>query len=198
MNVEVYTDGSATTKDKPGGFGWVLVVDGIKHSEGSGWMANATNNDAELRAAIMGLGNALKMLSTIPAHPIPEKPEVTLVSDSQIVLGWTNGTYRFKQSAKAEEYVKLMHLVKALKVKTRWVEGHAGHEHNERCDKLARDERRKAMGIVPKKSTSKSTLMLKALREIAKIASDELACVSIRDIPLERIQELCRPFLGNK
>ena len=36
MKVEVYTDGSATTKDKPGGYGWVIVIDGKFHSEGSG------------------------------------------------------------------------------------------------------------------------------------------------------------------
>ena len=59
MKIEVYTDGSATTSEKPGGWGYVIVIDGVKHSEGSGRMETATNNDAELEGAIMGLAAAL-------------------------------------------------------------------------------------------------------------------------------------------
>lgn len=143
MKIEVYADGSATTADKPGGYGWVMVVDGIKTGEGSGRIDNATNNDAELEAAIMGLANVLSFVtkyeegrnSGIVAGPDIE--EVTLVSDSQIILGWANGTNRFKQKKKMHKFAALKHLVKKLHVKTRWVEGHSGDEHNSRCDKLA-------------------------------------------------------------
>lgn len=145
MKIEVYTDGSATTSDKPGGYGWVLVVDGLKHGEGNGHMPNASNNDAELEAAIQGLISAYKLILSIPRPDdalIPVvPPEVYLVSDSQLILGWASGQYKFKQVAKAEQFQKLRGLVARMQVKTRWVRGHSGDEHNERCDMLANEAR---------------------------------------------------------
>lgn len=140
MKIEVYSDGSATVKTKPGGYGYVIVIDGVKVSEGNGHMNTATNNDAELEAALQGLAAVLKMRidGKIPigAH------EVILVSDSQIVLGWVDGTYRFKQREKRHKYDQLCHVVKKLQVKTRWVQGHSGDTHNERCDRLANEGRK--------------------------------------------------------
>lgn len=133
MKIDVYSDGSATTADKPGGYGWVIICNGTKRSEGSGQIPNATNNDAELESSIMGLAAALKFVIDNKI----DDPEVTLVSDSQIILGWANGKNRFKQKHKMAKYNALKHLVKRLDAKTRWVEGHSGDEHNTRCDKLA-------------------------------------------------------------
>lgn len=139
MKIEIYADGSATVATKPGGFGWVLVLDGIKHSEGFGHLELATNNDAELQAAIEGLIAVFKLISSQKL----QKPEVTLVSDSQIILNWASGTHRFKQTNKIKKYQALRALVDKMSVKTRWVEGHSGDEHNERCDKLANMGRKK-------------------------------------------------------
>ena len=148
MHIEVYSDGSATTNETPGGYGWVLVVDGVKHSEGSGHAENVTNNDMELEAAIQGLIAAakivwppIKVLGNYEAVEIIP-PEVTLVSDSQIILGWASGTYRFKQESKMDKYRQLRALVDRMMVKTRWVKGHSGDEHNDRCDKLANNARK--------------------------------------------------------
>ena len=157
--IEVFTDGSATIATKPGGYGFVILADGVKVSEGSGQMLTATNNDAELEAAIQGLASVLKMLSTNEDYA--QKgivPEVTLVSDSEIILGWANGTYRFKQMKKRNKYDQLQFLVKKLRIKTRWVEGHSGNEHNDRCDKLANDARKLLVSEPPKtKKKKKST-----------------------------------------
>lgn len=136
MKIDVYTDGSATVATKPGGYGYVIVIDGVKHSEGSGAMPLASNNDAELEAAIQGLKAVLMLRIKDPAK-YGQNTDVTLVSDSEIVLGWANGTYRFKQKNKMEKYQALKSLVSRLYVGTRWVEGHTGDEHNERCDELA-------------------------------------------------------------
>lgn len=144
MKIEVYSDGSATTKDKPGGYGYVIVIDGVKHSEGNGHMANASNNDAELEAAIQGLGAALKIVGKYDGTFTTEHDgtfDVTLCADSQVVLGWVSGRYRFKQQDKMHKYDQLRFIVKRLNVNTRWVEGHSGDEHNERCDKLANEAR---------------------------------------------------------
>ena len=135
MKLDVYADGSATLATMPGGWGFVLVIDGVKHSEGFGHLDLATNNDAELEAAIQGLAAALKLYpSLIAQHDV----EVTLVSDSQIILGWTDGSHRFKQEKKRQKFVILQELVRRMGVKTRWVRGHSGDEWNERCDKLAK------------------------------------------------------------
>jgi len=150
--IEVYSDGSATTAAKPGGYAWVMVVDGVKHSEGSGHVVSATNNDMELESAIQGLSAVLKyiLLSTSTCED-PEKSkeiarcEVILVSDSQITLGWASGTYRFKQESKIEKYKQLKGLMESLNAKTRWVKGHSGDPYNSRCDLLANNARKGLM-----------------------------------------------------
>lgn len=163
MKIEVYSDGSATVATKPGGYGWVIVIDGQKVSEGNGYMDLASNNDAELEAAIQGLAQVLKMRinNEIPigAH------EIYLVSDSQIVLGWVDGTYRFKQRSKIQKYQQLMHVCQKLNVKTRWVQGHSGDEHNERCDRLANLGRH---GMAPDQSLPSKNQKKKAAIKEAK------------------------------
>lgn len=145
MKIDVYTDGSATTKDRPGGWAYVLCLDGEKFAECGGHMEGASNNDAEMEAAIQGLAAALKWLNENQALHIgldyKSVAEVTLCSDSQLILGWASGHYQFKQASKIEKYKKLKFLVHRLNVKTQWIEGHSGHEHNERCDKLANEAR---------------------------------------------------------
>jgi len=136
MLVEVYSDGSGTTKDKPAGYGFVVVVDGITTYEGSGRLETGTNNDAELQGAIEGL-------DSLHYHFDPEeKIEVWLVSDSEIILGWADGTRAFKQEDKIIKFQQLRNLMAEFKAKTRWVPGHKGEEHNERCDKLANAARK--------------------------------------------------------
>jgi len=141
MQIEIYSDGSATSNDKPGGYGWVMVVDGVKHSEGSGHVENVSNNDMELESSLQGLTAVLRFVKERELDATSFY-NVTLVSDSQIVLGWASGVYRFKQLKKIDKYKQLQFLVKRLSVKTRWVKGHSGDEHNERCDKLANHARK--------------------------------------------------------
>lgn len=172
MHIEVYSDGSATVATKPGGYGFVVVIDGTKRTEGSGQMLTATNNDAELEGAIQGLASVLKMIVDDPAA-FPLGYEVTLVSDSQIVLGWADGTYRFKQKNKRNKFDQLMYLVKKLRVKTRWVEGHSGDDNNERCDKLANDARKLLVREEPKEKKPKLG------KQIPKIGNKKDGCFNI-------------------
>lgn len=171
MKIEVYSDGSATVATKPGGYGYVVCFDGQKVKEGNGHMPKASNNDAELEAAIQGLAAVLKMRIENKI-PIGEH-EVYLVSDSQIVLGWVDGTYRFKQRDKRHKYDQLMHVCRKLNVKTRWVQGHSGDTHNERCDRLANEGRK--MYDAPKE-------------KLAKVKPDKVTLESL----LKRIETLER------
>lgn len=141
MKIDVYSDGSGMTADTDGGYGWVIVIEGRKFSEGSGHLNNVSNNDMELEGAIQGLTAAFELIND-PKQIFMSNVEVTLVSDSQIVLGWASGEYRFKQEHKIEKYKKLKHLMMVLNAKTRWVKGHSGDEFNTRCDKLANNARK--------------------------------------------------------
>ncbi len=142
MRVEIWTDGSATTKDKPGGYAWVITVNGEFHSEGSGHLVNATNNDAELAAALSGLDEAMQLYLTVCyGTSFPQDHEFILKSDSELIIGWANGSYKFKQVDKLPLYESLRRLMKKLNVKTEWVKAHSGIKFNERCDELANQAR---------------------------------------------------------
>lgn len=145
--IEVFTDGSATTADRPGGYGWVLVVDGQFHSEGSGYSPNATNNDMELQSAIEGLTEAMKLarpainvLGHYDAVDI-HLPQIILCSDSQLIIGWASGSFRFKQEDKMAKYEQLRTLMDQTLAQTKWIKGHSGNIWNERCDRLANQAR---------------------------------------------------------
>jgi ribonuclease HI len=136
MKIQVYTDGSATTNNKSGGWAYLILIDGDKHSENSGKLTFASNNDAELEAAIQGLAATLKICKDA------KNLDITLLSDSQLILGWASGLYKFKQISKIEKYNQLQFLVKRMNVKTAWVQGHSGNEYNDRCDLLANEARK--------------------------------------------------------
>jgi ribonuclease HI len=135
MHVEIYTDGSATIATLPGGWGFVILVDGIKHTEASGHLTKATNNVAEITAAISGLEYVLNSPSLACAE------QITLVSDSQLVLRYATGEYTCRKPHLVPLYCKLRQLHNKLQIKTRWVKGHAGDTYNEQCDLLAKAAR---------------------------------------------------------
>jgi ribonuclease HI len=142
MLIEVYADGSATTADKPGGYAYVVCVNGVKVHEGSGHILKATNNVAEVTAAIRGL-------SYVATTDLPGCEEavggagssVVLISDSQLTLRWATGEYRCKQWHLVPLVIELRKVFNKLNATTRWVKGHNGDEHNERCDVLAGEAR---------------------------------------------------------
>lgn len=202
MNLEVYADGSAQSEGSPGGYGWVLVANGVKIEEGNGYMPSASNNDAELEAAIQGLAAAFRyshkqchILGDGPVARLASAHEVTLISDSQIVLNWANGTYRFKQLDKINKYNSLMKLVKLMNVQTRWVKGHAGDIHNERCDRLANAGRLQTDVEAPKTKKSKIgkktegvfLFSYKGIKKIVDFSNDRCETYSVDHAPIEEL-----------
>ncbi len=135
-HVQIYSDGACKGNPGPGGWGTIIVYNGVE-KELSGGEAHTTNNRMELSGAIAGLA-ALK-----------EPCAVTLTSDSKylvdaIVKGWAAG-WRQKGWIKSDKkpalnpdlWEQLLNLLEIHEVEFVWVKGHAGHPYNERCDRMA-------------------------------------------------------------
>ncbi|MXP25717.1 ribonuclease HI [Altererythrobacter indicus] len=135
--VEIFTDGACKGNPGPGGWGALLRM-GKHEKELSGAEAETTNNRMEMMAVIQAL-NALI-----------EPCQVDLYSDSKYVIDgitkWVHGwkkkgwvTASKKPVRNDDLWHELIAAVAPHKVEWHWVKGHAGHEENERVDKLASD-----------------------------------------------------------
>ncbi|MCW8837763.1 MAG: ribonuclease HI [Thiovulaceae bacterium] len=139
----LFSDGSALGNPGPGGYGVVLRY-GNKERELSGGEAHTTNNRMELLGAIEGL-RALK-----------EPCEVEIISDSSYVVKgineWLSGWIKkdFKKVKNIDLWKEYIEVSKSHKVNAIWVRGHNGHDENERCDKLARDEAQRQKELLEK------------------------------------------------
>lgn len=144
--VIIYTDGGCDPNPGPGGYGVVLLY-GDRRRELFGGYRLTTNNRMEITAAIRGL-EALK-----------EPCAVTIHSDSQYLVnaiekGWAekwreNGWKRNRKdpALNPDLWETLLRLCDRHDVTFVWVRGHAGNEHNERCDALCHEAR--AAGNLP-------------------------------------------------
>ena len=133
MTIKVYSDGSGTTGDLPGGWAFVVIVDGVKVHEASGSEQKATNNMMETMSAIMGLEYVVATY--------PQCQDVTLISDSQLTLRWATGEYQVKKMHLLTNVLRLRKALRQLNAKTQWERGHQGEPNNERCDQLAKAAR---------------------------------------------------------
>jgi ribonuclease HI len=134
--IEIFTDGACSGNPGPGGWGAILRSGGHE-KELSGGERATTNNRMEMLAVISAL-KALKVPS-----------DVTVYTDSRYVLDgatkWIKNWKRNGWKTADKKPVKNGELWQALELASaphaiswRWVEGHAGHPENERCDILAR------------------------------------------------------------
>lgn len=135
--VDIYTDGACSGNPGKGGWGAILIYNGIE-KEISGNAPETTNNRMELLAII----NALRSLK--------ENCEVTLYSDSAYSLdpfnkGWIYDWQKNNWKNSSKQEVKNTDLWLALLLETKkhkitWikVKGHADNEYNNRCDAIAR------------------------------------------------------------
>ena len=145
-SVEIFTDGACSGNPGPGGYGVVLrfTANGkVYEKELSGGDSATTNNRMELMGVIKGL-SALK-----------EPCKVLLTTDSKYVVdsitkGWVYG-WKTKGWIKSDKkpalnvdlWEMLLPLLEKHDVTFNWVKGHAGHPENERCDRLAVEQRDK-------------------------------------------------------
>ena len=135
-HVDIYTDGSCKGNPGPGGWGAVLVYNGIE-KEINGGSYKTTNNRMEIMAVI----EALKCLR--------KKCDVTVISDSKYVVSAFNedwiGSWKEKNWVKSnkkpvlnvELWKELDELCDRQVIRFEWTKGHSGHKYNERCDSMA-------------------------------------------------------------
>ncbi len=136
--VDIFTDGACSRNPGPGGWAAILRYKGTE-KEISGFESLTTNNRMEMTAVI----EALRILK--------EPCEVRIHTDSRYlrdgITTWIHGWKLKGWVTKNREPVKnreLWEILDELSQKHRiewfWVQGHAGHPENERCDELARAE----------------------------------------------------------
>lgn len=101
----------------------VLGFKGIWKAFGS-YLGNATNQQAEIAAAALGLEN------------LKEPCRVRLLSDSKYVVETMGGTW--KKKTNHDWWRRLEKAAAKHDIEWEWVKGHAGHEVQEIADKAAR------------------------------------------------------------
>ena len=135
-HVEIFTDGACSGNPGPGGWGAILRH-GNTEKELSGGEAETTNNRMELMAAISAL-EALKRPSRVDLHTDSQYLRGGITS---WIKGWKRNGWRTsdrKPVKNVDLWERLDSLIEVHEVRWHWVKGHAGAEHNERADELAR------------------------------------------------------------
>ena len=133
--VTIHTDGACSGNPGPGGYGAILQW-GEHTRELKGGEPHTTNNRMELMAAISAL-EALKRSSTVEMHT-----DSKYVQDgiSKWIHGWKRNGWKTadkKPVKNVDLWQRLDAAIQKHHVKWHWVKGHAGHELNERADRLA-------------------------------------------------------------
>lgn len=133
--VEIYTDGACRGNPGPGGWG-VWMVSGPHEKELFGGELNTTNNRMELTAVITAL-RALRRSCRVILHTDSQYVQKGI---SEWIVGWKARGWRTadkKPVKNADLWQELDEATRRHDIQWRWVKGHAGHEGNERADRLA-------------------------------------------------------------
>ena len=137
-SITIFTDGSSRGNPGPGGWGTIVVEEGIKVTELGGAEKHTTNNRMELMAATEGI------LLT------PQHAGITVFTDSKYLIngitswikGWKSNGWVTKTKddvVNKDLWIRLDAAVKDRSVKWEYVGGHVGIVGNERCDHIATD-----------------------------------------------------------
>jgi ribonuclease HI len=146
----IYTDGACIGNPGPGGWA-VLLMYGEHKKEIVGHHALTTNNRMELQAAIEAL-KALKRPSQVVLYTDSEYVKNGI---TQWIINWKSKGWRRSPKHPVKNLLlwqELDSLNQKHQVEWQWIKGHAGHQFNERVDKLANQEAEKARKLPrPKK-----------------------------------------------
>jgi cyclic pyranopterin phosphate synthase len=120
--IEVYTDGAYNAVRQQGGWGSVVVVNGVESTFADS-VKPATGNRMEITAALEGL------LHT------PPNSELIIYIDSQYVFGTM--TQGWRRRANGDLWVKLDEANSQRKVTWRWISGDSTNKYHQMAHKLA-------------------------------------------------------------
>jgi len=133
--IDIYTDGAC--KGNPGVGGWgVLVRNGASEKELFGGEKSTTNNRMEMTAVIEAL-TALEQRSKVRLHTDSQYVQKGI---SEWIHSWKRRGWKTadKQPVKnVDLWQRLDALAAQHDIEWIWVKGHAGHDGNERADRLA-------------------------------------------------------------
>jgi ribonuclease HI len=124
--VSIYCDGSSLGNGKAVTRAAAVAILGFRgHWRAVGeYLGNATNQQAEIAAAALGL------------ESLREPCSVHLWTDSRYVVETMSG--RFRRKTNHEWWTRLDKAAGPHKIVWEWMKGHAGHEVQEACDLAAR------------------------------------------------------------
>ena len=125
-NVTIVCDGSSLGNGKGNPRAAAVAVlgfNGIWKAFGA-YLGNATNQQAEIAAATLGLEN------------LKEPCRVRVLSDSRYVVETMGGTW--KRKTNHEWWQRLDKAAERHQIEWEWIKGHSGHEVQEVADKAAR------------------------------------------------------------
>jgi len=110
--------------------------------------------------------NRMEMMAVIEALRQLKRPcRITVYTDSKYVMQgmteWVSGWIRRnwinsqkKPVLNRDLWEKILELSKAHQIEWKWVQGHAGHPENERCDRLARNALKKCKKAFNRRNAS--------------------------------------------
>jgi len=119
--IQVFIDGSSFPNPGKMGIGVVVMRNGKVLKQVSSSPGRGTNNQAEYLAAIQGLKQGLKF-----------GKQMTLLSDSQLLVRQLNGEYKVKSPKLKELYERFLQIKRKGHVTIKWI----NRERN-LADKLA-------------------------------------------------------------
>lgn len=142
--LQIYTDGGCTGNPGPGGWAAVILNDSEDPLEISGFDAATTNNRMELTAVIRALETVREKMGDGIAVEINTDSQYVQKGISEWMKGWMARGWKTaagKPVKNKDLWLQLKALNDAMNVRWKWVKGHAGNIHNERCDELVARER---------------------------------------------------------
>jgi len=124
--VDVWTDGASKGNPGPSSFGTICEIDGKLVFEDSFEIGIKTNNAAEYAGMIYVLSKLISLKL--------ENEEVTIKSDSELMVRQLNGEYKVKTKELLDYFLVAHNLITRFK-SIRII--HIGREHNKSADRVA-------------------------------------------------------------
>lgn len=132
--VKIWTDGACSPNPGPGGWAALLDFRG-QRKQVFGYAQDTTNNRMELQAVIQGL-MALK-----------RRCKVTVYSDSRYMINGALGARRTVANSDLWDELRGL-MAEHIHVGFVWIKGHNGTSDNELVNRLAQQQRDRAMQMI--------------------------------------------------